>query len=57
MVFSAQDGTYKQELIHEKITHPLVIDCTNNTLIVQQEKDKIIELLSYELQIDSDPSI
>ena len=56
-MFSAQDGTYKQELIHEKITHPLVIDCTNNTLIVQQEKDKIIELLSYELQIDYDPSI
>ena len=57
MMFSAQDGSYKQELIHEKITHPLAIDCTSNTLIVQQERDHIIELLSLELQIDSDPSI
>ena len=53
MVFSAQDGTYKQELIHEKITHPLAVDYTNRTVIVQQERDNIIELLSFELQIDS----
>ena len=52
MVFSAQDGTYKQELIHEKITHPLTVDYTNSTVIIQQERNNIIELLSFELQIN-----